>query len=269
VLPTEQLISHQAIALTMSKILSIITITYNAEAVLERTLKSVFGQTCQDFEYIIIDGASKDGTLVMANNYLVPNIYSEPDKGIYDAMNKGLDKASGQYVWFMNAGDQIASNTVVEQLLEQIKVQPADVYYSDTQVVNNEGAVLGLRTQTTPHALPKELTWQSLRYGMVVCHQSFIVKRSIAPAYLLEHPYSADIDWEIKCLKKAKKAVLVPFALSKYLVGGFSVQNLKASLLDRYQILKSHYGLVPTILAHIIIFVRGGLFAIKKKGRYW
>ncbi len=71
--------------------LSIITITYNAEAVLERTLKSIFSQTNQSFEYLIIDGASKDNTLAIANKFGVKKIISEPDKGIYDAMNKGLE----------------------------------------------------------------------------------------------------------------------------------------------------------------------------------
>jgi glycosyltransferase involved in cell wall biosynthesis len=218
---------------------------------------------------LIIDGASKDGTLAMAQQYGVQNIFSEKDKGIYDAMNKGLAKATGQYVWFMNAGDQIASATAVEKLLKAIEQHSADVYYSDTEVVNDAGQLIGLRTETTPHALPEKLTWKSLRYGMVVCHQSFIAKRSIAPNYLLQHRYSADIDWEIKCLKNATTTHLLPFNLSKYLVGGFSVQNLKASLLDRYEILKAHYGLIPSLLAHVVIFVRGGLFSLKKKGRYW
>jgi glycosyltransferase involved in cell wall biosynthesis len=248
--------------------LSIITITYNAEKVIERTLKSVFSQTNQNFEYLIIDGISKDNTLNIAQNYCVENIVSEVDKGIYDAMNKGLAKAKGEYIWFMNAGDEIADNEVVEKFLKIVE-QNADIYYSDTEIVNEEGIKLGLRSETTPHQLPKTLQWQDFKYGMLVCHQSFIIRKSIAPYYLLNHHYSADIDWEINCLKASHKNIYLDFILSKYLIGGFSVKNLKASLWDRFLILKKHFGLFPTILNHLIILLRGISFTINKKGKYW
>jgi glycosyltransferase involved in cell wall biosynthesis len=248
--------------------LSIITITYNAEAVIERTLKSIFSQTNLDFEYIIIDGASKDNTLAIAKSYGVKNIVTEPDKGIYDAMNKGLVLAKGDYIWFMNAGDQIADNEIVENLKKQLESK-ADVYYSDTIIVDENGNNLGLRSQLTPHKLPDYLTWQAFKYGMLVCHQSFIVKRSLAPQFLLDHHFSADIDWEIKCLKKSAKTIKIDTVLAKYLIGGFSVKNLKASLIDRFLILKVHFGLFQTIFCHFGILFRGVYFIISKKGKYW
>ena len=248
--------------------LSIITITFNAEKVLEGTLKSVFSQTNQAFEYIIIDGASKDKTLEIAQKYAVKNIVSEPDQGIYDAMNKGLKHAKGEYVWFMNAGDQIADNEVVDRLLIAMK-ENADLYFSDTEMVNETNKFLGLRSEITPHKLPKNLRWQDFKYGMLVCHQSFIVKKSIAPSFVLNHFYSADIDWEIACLKASKEAIYLPYPLSKYLTGGFSVKNLRASLWDRFLILKKHFGLIQTCKNHLIILFRGIKFAIQKKGKYW
>ncbi len=248
--------------------LTIITITYNAENVLESTLKSVFEQTNQNFEYIIIDGASKDKTLEIAKKYGVKNILAEPDSGIYDAMNKGLAKATGEYIWFLNAGDQIADSEVVEKLLNSFTAN-ADIYFSDTQIINENGQVLGLRTDLTPHKLPQKLDWNAFKYGMVVCHQSFIVRKAIAPNFLLNHHYSADIDWEIKCLKVSKSNKYLPFILSKYLIGGFSVQNLGASLWDRFLILSSHFGKFQTIFLHILIVIRGFLFSIKNKGKYW
>lgn len=248
--------------------LTIITITYNAEAVLEATLKSVFSQTNQNFEYWIIDGASTDKTLEIAQKYKVKNIVSEPDKGIYDAMNKGLAIASSEYIWFLNAGDQIADNEVVERLFFAFKSN-ASIYYSDTELINNNGQNLGLRSQLTPHQLPKKLDWHQFKFGMLVCHQSFIVKRDIAPKYILNHYYSADIDWEIKCLKASKTTEYLDFILSKYLMGGFSVKNLRASLKDRFLILKTHFGLIPTLFAHLQIILRGLLFSLKNKGKYW
>ncbi len=248
--------------------LSIITITYNAELVLERTLQSVFDQTNQNFEYLIIDGASKDQTIKMAQKFGVKNIVSEPDKGIYDAMNKGLALAKGEYIWYMNAGDQLSDKQVVERLFMAFE-SGGDIYYSDTLIVNEKDNHIGLRSEITPHKLPKTLNWKAFKYGMLVCHQSFIVRKSIAPKYILDHHYSADIDWEINCMKASKKTIFLDFILSKYLMGGFSVKNLKASLLDRFIILKKHFGIVTTVFSHLIICFRGLLFIIYRKKKYW
>ena len=89
--------------------ISIITVTYNAEATIERTLESVAQQTYPDVEHLIIDGASKDRTLEIANRYPHAIVYSEPDHGLYDAMNKGLKRATGDYLCFLNAGDKLHS----------------------------------------------------------------------------------------------------------------------------------------------------------------
>jgi glycosyltransferase involved in cell wall biosynthesis len=235
--------------------LSIITITYNAEAVLERTLQSIYGQGNIDFEHWLIDGASTDGTLALAQKYGVKNILSEPDTGIYHAMNKGLAKAAGKYVWFMNAGDQLADSQVLGRLYASMQ-SGADVYYSDTLMVNDQGQSLGLRSLATPHTLPPNIGWRHFATGMRICHQSFVVKRSLAPMYKLNHRYSADIDWEIRCLKAAKIVERLPFVLSRYLTGGFSVKNHRASLADRYLILQQHFGLLPNVFNHIVILLR-------------
>lgn len=250
--------------------LSIITITFNAEKYLERTIQSIVNQTVQDFEYLIIDGASKDSTIDIIRHYEkhVSKWISEPDKGLYDAMNKGLQMATGEYVWFMNAGDEIFDNQAVETFISKIH-QKGDVYYGDALFVNEDGSAVGLRSKVTPHQLPKNLRWQHFRLGMVVCHQSFIARRNIAPAYLLNHRYCADIDWEIKCLKVSQKVVYLDTPLARYLTGGYSVKNLKKSLKDRFEVLRTHFGFWATLLAHVQILFRGFLFALKRKGKYW
>ena len=143
--------------------LSIITITYNAEQYLERTIQSIINQSDQDFEYIIIDGKSKDGTLQIAEKYKsrVNKLISEPDKGLYDAMNKGLKNASGDFVWFMNAGDEINDNQAVEKIYKAIS-DKIDVLYGDTFFVDDDGNIQGLRSEITPHRLPKDLKWQDM-----------------------------------------------------------------------------------------------------------
>ncbi len=249
--------------------LSIITITYNAEPFLERTIQSILAQTDQNFEYIIIDGKSKDGTLQIAEKYKnrVNILVSEPDKGLYDAMNKGLKKATGDFVWFMNAGDEINDNQAVKQIYKVVS-EKTDVLYGDTFFVNNEGNIQGLRSEITPHHLPKNLKWQDMKLGMLVCHQAFIVRKSIAPLYM-ENNLSADVDWEIECLKRAKEVKYLDFVVAKYLTGGVSNQQLKRSLTDRYEVLKKHFGLMGAITAHVQILLRGVNLIIKNRGKYW
>ncbi len=250
--------------------LSIITITYNAEKFLTRTIESILAQTNQDFEYIIVDGKSKDATLAIAKSYgeRVNLLVSEPDKGLYDAMNKGLRLATGDFVWFMNAGDEINDSKVVSIFMQALEDTKADVFYGDTYFVEEHGNIQGLRSEITPHCLPKNLKWQDMNLGMLVCHQAFIARRSIAPFYL-ENNLSADVDWEIECLKRAKKIQYLDTVVAKYLVGGISNKQLKRSLLDRYDVLKKHFGLLGAIWAHVLITIRGVKLIIKKGGKYW
>jgi glycosyltransferase involved in cell wall biosynthesis len=249
--------------------LSIITITYNAEQFLERTIQSILAQTDQNFEYIIIDGKSKDGTLRIASTYKnrVNKLISELDKGLYDAMNKGLNNASGNFVWFMNAGDEINDNQAVEKIYKAIS-EKTDVLYGDTFFVDDNGNIQGLRSEITPHRLPKNLKWQDMKLGMLVCHQAFIARKSIAPFYM-ENNLSADVDWEIACLKRAKEVKYLDFVVAKYLTGGISNKQLKRSLLDRYEVLKKHFGLMGAISAHAQILFRGIGLILKNRGKYW
>ena len=235
---------------------SIITITYNAERFLERTIQSIIGQQATDYEYIIIDGASTDGTLdiIRKHERNIANWVSEPDAGLYDAMNKGLHRAQGQHVWFMNAGDELYDSQTLSHLLEKIKATSADVYYSDALFVRDDGeqhsgSPVGLRSVITPHALPHSLTWHDMALGMKVCHQAFVARRSIAPDYPTDN-LSADLDWEIRCLKAAQTIEFLPFVLCQYLVGGLSVQQHRRSLTDRFRVLATHFGLLPTLLNH-------------------
>ncbi|WP_420147084.1 glycosyltransferase family 2 protein [Spirosoma sp.] len=244
---------------------SIITVTYNAERFLERTIQSVVAQQATDYEYIIVDGASADGTLNIVERYqrYVTRWISEPDKGLYDAMNKGMHLATGQYVWFMNAGDELHDANTLANLLDRIATTQADVYYSDALFVReeNDGKVVpvGLRSEVTPHTLPKQLTWHDMALGMKVCHQAFVPKRSIAPDYLVDN-LSADIDWEIRCLKAARQIERLPFVLCNYLMGGLSIQQHRQSLVDRFKVLVTHFGLFTTLRNHFRIFVRARQF---------
>ncbi|MCE7065559.1 glycosyltransferase family 2 protein [Dyadobacter sp. CY326] len=253
-------------------LLTIVTITFNAEKFLERTLRSVdaalqnVGEP-ERLEYLIIDAKSRDKTLEIANRFtFISNIVSEPDRGLYDAMNKGLALAQGKYVWFLNAGDEIFDSNVLARLFPEL-YRNAEVVYSDAMLVRQDGSEVGLRSRVTPHTLPEDLKWQDFALGMKVCHQAFIAKKSIAPLYDIEN-LSADIDWEIECLKHSAQTKYLPFVLCRYLVGGLSVQNHRRSLLDRFKVLNKHFGFFPTVANHFRILLRGFIFA-RTKGRYW
>lgn len=229
---------------------TIITITYNAARWLERTVVSILSQSYPNIEYLIIDGGSKDGTVDIIKQYAPGIAYwvSEPDKGLYDAMNKGLKQATGDYVWFINAGDTLQSAATVQRIAMKIgkRASLPDVIYGETSIVDAEGKPLGMRRLKAP----KQLTWKSFRMGMLVCHQSFIAKRTIAPEYDLQYRLSADYDWCIRCLKQAKSIYNTKMILSNYLEEGLSTQQRKASLKERYEVMCKYYGKFATIILH-------------------
>lgn len=235
---------------------SIITITYNASRWAEQTFLNVLSQSYPHIEYIVIDGGSTDGTVDIIKRYESGFAYwvSEPDKGIYDAMNKGLQRATGDYVWFINAGDFLCTADTVQRVASLIQKRKAfpDVVYGETNIVDEEGRSLGLRRLKAP----RKLSWKSFRMGMLVCHQSFITKRTIAPLYDLQYRYSADFDWCIRCMKQAGALYNTRLILSNFLDGGTSTTQRKASLRERYAIMCKYYGTFATVLLH-------GWFAVR------
>ncbi|WP_031526076.1 glycosyltransferase family 2 protein [Dyadobacter crusticola] len=254
-------------------ILTIITVTYNAEEYVERTLRSVqvaLSHVADPalIEYLIIDGLSTDATLSICQQYssIISRIVSEKDRGIYDAMNKGIRLANGQYLWFLNAGDEIFDKTVLAGLLIAT-ASKADIYYSDAMMVDENSREHGLRSQFTPHTLPENIKWTDFALGMKICHQAFIARKQVVPFYDISN-LSADIDWEIMCLKRAGNAQFLPFILCRYLMGGTSVQNHGRSLVDRFLVLQKHFGTIRAALNHLRIFWRGAVFALRR-GKYW
>lgn len=236
----------------MKPLISIITVTYNTEKLLERTIRSIIEQTYPRIEYIIVDGKSKDGTLEIVKKYEqhISKWISEKDKGIYDAMNKGLALATGDYVLFMNSGDELFAPDTLEKVFAS--ADDADVYYGETEIVNEEGKSLGDRRLRPP----AHLTWKSLRYGMCVSHQSFIPKRELCPPYDLQYKISSDIDWVIKILRKSKKIVYTHTYISRFLAGGTSRQKTIKALKERFRLMIKHYGLFTVLATHVVMGVK-------------
>jgi glycosyltransferase involved in cell wall biosynthesis len=246
---------------------TIITISYNAASLIERTLQSILQQTAVDYEYVLIDGKSTDKTLDIIHSYesafrqkgISYHCISEPDKGIYDAMNKGLEQAKGDYVWFVNGGDTIASPYVLETIQQQLSAtKKPDFIYGETHIVNDKGVIMGQRRLKAPDYLD----WKSFKMGMLVCHQSMLVKRALAPTFNLQYSYSADFDWTIRCLQAAQSIHNSRIVVSHFLDGGVSKKKMKASLKERFNIMSIYYGWLPTALRHLWFVLRAAWFKL-------
>ena len=253
-----------------------ITITYNAAQVLQRTLDSVLQQDYPDIVHLIIDGASTDGTLQLVDDYIQRSnaaenghriqVASEPDHGIYDAMNKGLRSLDGDYVCFLNAGDFLPSSDTVSKIVAAALGPNGDspqcdlpaVLYGDTDIVDGEGRFLHHRRL----APPENLTWKSFRQGMLVCHQAFYARTdfAIATPYDQRYRYSADVDWCIRIMKAAAKENVplqnLHMVVANYTQEGQTTIHHRESLIERFKVMGRHYGWLSTIAMHLWFVIR-------------
>ena len=248
-------------------IIIVITIVFNDVNGIEKTISSVFSQTYSHKEYIVIDGGSNDGTLEIIEKFeeKIDHWVSEPDKNLYDAMNKGLKFATGDYVLFINSGDEIYHDETLSSVFKSCEY--ADVYYGETMMTDSSGKELGVRSKLSTRKLTRNLKADDFLKGMVVSHQSIIVKRSLVPDYDLAYSCSSDIDWCIKVLKLSRLTVNSHQIISKFLIGGYSQKNMKKCWLERFKILRGHFGMFRTLYWHVIIVFRflSGRYLFGKK----
>lgn len=176
------------------KKISIITITFNCEKVVENTINSVINQTYSNVEYLIIDGNSKDNTIKIINQYKnhIDYFISEKDKGIYDAMNKGIKQASGEWIIFMNAGDIFVDNDVLKRCVPYL-LNMNDIVYGNTIVHSRYGDYKEL-----------PLSLEKLNNRMIFCHQSCFIKSSYHKQHLYDISFksSGDLDFFYKAYKR-------------------------------------------------------------------
>ena len=234
---------------------SIITVCFNAGSTIRPTLESVDAQTCRLYEHIIVDGASKDDTLAIAAAHSNPlrRVVSEPDRGIYDAMNKGLGMATGEYVIFLNAGDSFHSGDVLQKLADAAMNHDfPGVIYGQTDLVDDSRQRLGERHLRAPEVL----TYRSFAHGMLVCHQAFVALRRITAPFDLRYRFSADYDWCIRCLQHSRHNHYVDTVLVDYLSEGATTANHRRSLMERFHIMSHYYGFWPTLARHFTFIPR-------------
>ena len=231
----------------MAPLFSIITVTYNAAKTLPATLRSIEEQTCKLYEFILMDGVSTDDTVGLAQAAAIDDarIFSSYDTGLYDAMNKAISVARGEYLIFLNAGDTFHTPETLDKIAKAAMDNDfPGIIYGQTQIVDSNRQRIADRHLTAPD----NLTFDSFKEGMVVCHQAFIVLRRVAGQYDLRYRFSAD--WCIRCLQKSKRNQVVDEILIDYLNEGMTTSNRFASLRERFSIMSRYYGFFPTLFRH-------------------
>ncbi|GHU67781.1 glycosyl transferase [Bacteroidia bacterium] len=216
--------------------ISIITICFNNEADIRPTIESVVNQTYPDIEYIIVDGASKDKTLDIVNAYQsqISKIISEPDKGLYDAINTGIQNATGDVVGLIHAGDRLYGNHVIEKLAKHFEENDIDISYGYAVTYNQNDKIV--RIGKTP-----EYHRTLVRLGWMPSHQSIYIKREIFDLYgyynLNFHPYS-DYELFVRFFYFTElKIKKIDLYVNKFYLGGISTNSTKRKLKLRKLIL--------------------------------
>lgn len=229
----------------MSKpLLSIITVTYNAEHAIEKTIESVITQRFKNFEYIIVDGQSTDNTLQILSGYRdkISKLVVEKDKGIYDAMNKGLRSASGEFVTFLNAGDYYIDENVLDRVSNYLN-QKNKLVYGDSIVFSE-------KRKFTKYLESKLITNKSIRRDFPACHQSMFVRKSAANFYDLSYRIKADYKWLVDIVSNASNDELckINIPIVYYSIEGFSHKQFKQNLKELALLHYREFGITRTLL---------------------
>ena len=206
--------------------ISVITVCFNASELIEKTILSVIGQNYPNIEYIIIDGGSTDGTQNIINKYvdLISYWISEPDKGIYDAMNKGIKAATGEWVNFMNAGDYFTTNHVLYDIFINKNYKGIDIIYGDSTIIDNSGNYIVNRSSSN---------YEYLRYNPIFRHGASFVRTSVHKMFLFNLSkkylgYALDSDCIHSMYLAGKRFYKVDYNVITYLEDGISNHTFKS-----------------------------------------
>jgi len=221
-----------------SPLISIITVVYNGEKFLEQAIKSVIGQSYKNIEYIIIDGESTDLTTEVIKNYdeFIDKWISEPDEGIYDAMNKGINIASGSVIGILNA-DDILNNGVLERVAHEFEKNPdIDYIYGYVERITKNGEIYGIADSLTQDEMKVK------KYNQIpIPHGALMVKRYLFEElglYETSYRINSDYDFMLKMIDNEKKGKKIDMAISRYRDGGTSSGYL--TFWERKKLLKFH-----------------------------
>lgn len=242
--------THETCSARISMFLSIITINRNNAEGLKKTLDSVASQTCRDFEHIIIDGASSDDSVEIIKNYVassagknVSNWVSEPDSGIYNAMNKGIKKATGQYIALLNSGDWYEPDTC-KIISETAKESQNDVYYGLLRYINKNNKcemVLGRTVEMLKNCM--------------IAHPTCFISKNIYSKYLYDenYKYAADYDLILRIYESGSSFYFIEKILANFNTYGIS-SSYKANK-ESLMIQKKHNLITPFVYLYKILYL--------------
>lgn len=236
--------------------LSIITVTYNAASELEETINSLKDQSYSNYEYIVVDGLSTDKTLdvIKKNSDFITTFVSEPDSGIYDAMNKGIKLATGDYVLLLNAGEVLlphALNSIQDELVENA------INYMDFIVDKNNSS-------------KKISASDNLYFGMKMCHQAILVHKNVYERigeYDLYYALAADYDFLLRCKTQKIKFHKIHFCFVIYKYEGATTFNCFSSYKETLHAAKKHLGFksILTYSRFITAYILKSILNLREK----
>ena len=219
--------------------ISLITVCYNAEKTIEKTIQSVLEQDYNDLEFIVIDGLSKDGTMEIVKKYSnkISIVKSEKDKGMYDGINKGIALATGDIIGILNADDVFASDTILSKIAFEFKNKPnIDVLFGDIAFVNEQGSQIRYYSSAKWH--PGRFIW-----GFMPAHPTFYCKRNKFiefGGYRTDFDIAADYELLIRYLKINNLSyTYLPLLMVKMNLGGKSTKNFLSTLKINQEIKKA------------------------------
>jgi len=231
--------------MTQKPLFSIISVCYNCQNKVRQTIESLREQTYNNFEYIVIDGDSLDQTIYevekLTNGFNRVMIVSEKDKGIYDAMNKGVIRALGEYIFFLNMGDVFHDANVLMDVAKEIS-DNEDIYYGD--ICKTDGSQIIQKNKAT-------LNWTIFREYMI-CHQSIFARRQLLlnEPFDLEYKICSDRDWLIRVIKKGTSVKYIPRTICCFEVEGIS-SNYKKFEKESLQISVKYGGFLAKMIVQI------------------
>jgi len=227
----------------MKPLFTIITVSFNSEKTIAKTIESVLNQTCQNYEYLIIDGASTDGTLDIVNKYIknqsVPiKVLSEPDNGIYDAMNKGIMTASGEWLYFLNCDDTFYNDNVLnkfETVIDSAKNKL--IVFGDYISQQQDGEEIINQNVSIDH---------KYLLRCMLCHQSMFIHKSVfadTGLYDCKYKIAADYNTLVKAyINKPDSFLYTSTVVARFIRGGFSDNNQALMTKERASVVKEHYA---------------------------
>lgn len=237
---------------------SIITVTYNSSATLMRALRSVSHQTYSNIEHIIIDGESDDATMSIVRDYAAGKdnvvVVSEPDKGIYDAINKGIRLATGDIIGILNSDDSLSDKQVIERIVEAFKEQQADIVYGD--LIYCRYADIDKSMQVVRDWKSNPFHKNDLALGWMPPHPTLYCHRRVyeqVGEYNLGYRISADYDFILRAFSHDEfKKVYIPHCLVNMAIGGISNRNMRSLIRktrEDYRVLRTnHRGHLYTLI---------------------